>query len=98
MSVIPDMQAHRTSDLALATYLRANGVRHLTMELIEFPDSDRQDQAEWVYTVTPRFKVLLEDYTSGMALVEPRRYNQYLRQVRNELYQFLQLDDPPDVA
>jgi hypothetical protein len=92
------MQAHRTSDLALATYLRANGVRHLTMELIEFPDSDRQDQAEWVYTVTPRFKVLLEDYTSGLALVEPRRYNQYLRQVRNELYQFLQLDDPPDVA
>lgn len=92
------MQAHRTSDLALATYLRANGVRHLTMELIEFPDSERQDQAEWVYTTTPRFLALLEDYTKGDALVEPKRYNQYLRQVRNELYAFLQLDDPPDAA
>jgi hypothetical protein len=92
------MQAHRTSDLALATYLRANGVRHLTMELIEFPDSDRADQAEWVYTVTPRFQALLEDYTKGDALIEPKRYNQYLRQVRNELYAFLQLDDPPDAA
>lgn len=96
MSVIPEMQAHRTSDLALATYLRANGVRHLTMELIEFPDSERQDQAEWVYTVTPRFKALLQDYEQGDALIEPRRYSQYLRQVRNELYAFLQLDSVPD--
>jgi Domain of unknown function (DUF5659) len=95
MSVIPNMEAHRTDDLALATYLRANGVRHLTMELIEYPGSDRGDQAEWVYTVTPRFKALLEDYSSGQALVEPRRYNSYLRQVRNELYAFLRLEEPP---
>lgn len=95
MAVTHNMEAHRTDDLALATYLRANGIRHLTMELIEYPDSDRGDQAEWVYTVTPRFKVLLEDYNSGQALVEPRRYNSYLRQVRNELYAFLRLEEPP---
>lgn len=96
MSITPEMQAHRTNDLALATYLRANGIRHLTMELVEFPDSDRQDQAEWVYTTTPRFKTLLDDYNTGQALVEPRRYNQYLRQVRNELYAFLNLEEPPE--
>lgn len=94
MSVIPNMEAHRTDDLALATYLRANGVRHLTMELIEYPDTNRGDQAEWVYTVTPRLKNLLDDYNSGQALVEPRKYNQYLRQVRNELYAFLRLEEP----
>jgi hypothetical protein len=88
------MQAHRTNDLALATFLRANGVRHLTMEIIEFPESDRPDQAEWVYTVTPRFKALLGDYNRGDALVEPRKYNSYLRQVRNELYAFLRLEVP----
>jgi hypothetical protein len=93
MSVIHNMEAHRTDDLALATYLRANGVRHLTMELVEYP-GDRGDQAEWVYTVTPRFKALLDDYNSGAALVEPRRYNSYLRQVRNELYAFLRLEEP----
>jgi len=90
------MKAYRTSDLALASYLRANGVRHLTMELIEFPGTDRQDQAEWVFTVTPRFQVLLDDYNHGEAMVEPRKFNQYLRQVRNELYAFLQLEDPPE--
>lgn len=94
MSVIPNMEAHRTSDMALATYLRANGIRHLTMELVEFPDTDRADQAEWVFTVTPRMKTLLDDYTNGHALVEPRRYNSILRQVRNELYAFLQLEEP----
>lgn len=94
MSITPDMQVHRTNDLALATYLRTKGVRHFTMDLIEFPDSGRRDQAEWVYTMTPRLQTLLDDYHKGDALVEPRKYSVSLRQVRQELYTFLDLEDP----
>jgi len=89
------MDVYRTSDLALAAWLRCNGVRHFTMEFIEMTEKGRDDYAEWVYQATPRFTTLLDDYQKGDALVEPRRYNGYLRQVRNELYAFMRLEDPP---
>jgi hypothetical protein len=84
----------RTTDMAMAAYLRINGARHLTMELIEFPDEDRQDQVEWVYQGTPRVNNLVSDYNEGSATVEPKKFATILAIVRRELYAFINLDAP----
>lgn len=86
----------RTTDMAMAAYLRANGARHLTMELIEFPDENRQDQVEWVYQGTPRLSNLVNDYNDGIATVDPKKFANYLAIVRRELYAFINLEDNDD--
>lgn len=78
----------KTGDLPLAAYFRLRGIRHMTMELVENPETNK-DVAEWIFTVNPRFKNLLDDYQKGDAMVEPRRYAAALRTTRNELYTFL---------
>jgi hypothetical protein len=83
----------RTSDLAFAAYLRVNGMRHFTMEVTEFPDAPRADQAHWVYMRTPRSKQLQLDYERGFARTEPRAYAKALAKVRRELYAFLEMED-----
>lgn len=92
MSITPsiEMELYRTGDMAQATYLRTKGIRHFTMEVIEY--EERPDSAEWVYTMTPRLRALLDDYKNGDALVEPRKFNITLRQVRQELYAFLDME------
>jgi hypothetical protein len=73
----------RTSDLALATFMNLQGHRHLRLEMV-----DRRS-ACWVFSPTEAASVSWEVYQDGDAGVEPLAYSRKLREVRDELYQFL---------
>jgi hypothetical protein len=81
-------EVFKTGDLPLAAYLRMRGIRHMTMELIEDPATNK-DVAEWVYAVDSRARSLLKEFQTGQASVEPRRYAKALRVTRNDLHAFL---------
>jgi hypothetical protein len=81
-------EVFRTGDLPLAAYLMMKGMRHMTMEIIEDPATNKEE-VEWVFSAGPRFNALLTEFRSGEAEVEPRRYARAIRVARNELHRFL---------
>ena len=81
-------EVFRTGDLPLAAYLMMKGMRHMTMEVIEDAATNKEE-VEWVFSAGPRFQALLQEFRSGEAEVEPRRYARALRLARNELHRFL---------
>lgn len=81
-------EVFRTGDLPLAAYLMMKGMRHMTMEVIEDPATNKEE-VEWVFSAGPRFNALLTEFRSGEAEVEPRRYARAIRVARNELHRFL---------
>ena len=91
-----DSQVYRTTDLAEASLLAANGYKYELERL-------NQHQAAWVFGVTGSteedFFELSEQYQGRSARVEPRAFLAQVKKVRNELYRFLGDDAPrkPDL-
>jgi hypothetical protein len=81
-------EVFRTGDLPLAAFLMMKGMRHMTMEVIEDPATNKEE-VEWVFSAGPRFHNLVTEYRSGEAEVEPKRYARAIRVARNELHRFL---------
>jgi hypothetical protein len=73
----------RTDDLAMAAFLNLSGFKHVRLNM-----KDRRS-AEWVFFGDGPLHEAAETYQHADARVEPLEFNRTLRDVRDELYQFL---------
>lgn len=79
------MRTWRTSDMAMAAYLRTVGYEQLRMELEEtLPPS-----VYWVFRETPRLVSAANDYVNGRSSVEPKGFNSLMALMKNEMFFFL---------
>lgn len=72
-----------TDDLAMATFLNLEGQHHRELRM-----KDRRS-AEWVFVGDGELTALAKEYQRGEAFVEPLNFSRKLREVRDELYQFM---------
>jgi hypothetical protein len=72
-----------TDDLAMATFLNIEGMPHERLEM-----KDRRS-AIWIFHGNGDLSELADEYQRGDALVEPLAFSRKLREVRDELYQFM---------
>jgi hypothetical protein len=79
------MESYRTSDLALASFLKMEGHEHATLEIV---DGDNRS-AVWMYLRNARIDKLLEDYSAGRARVEPKTFLSVTKDVRSTMFEAL---------
>lgn len=77
-----DTEDFLTSDLALATTLNLEGIKHHRLVY-------KRGKAFWCFIKSGVLVEVVADYQDGSMEVEPRGYNTMLAQVRNEMYDFV---------
>lgn len=74
---------YRCNDMALVAFLRVKGFKHRDLELFD------KGNVLWVFDEEEDLLGHIEDYSDGVAEVEPRDFTQSLGHVRKGLYGFL---------
>lgn len=77
-----DLDPHefeKTNDMALVTFLKMRGY---TAQEVRWEGST----CYWYFRVTDGLLDLIDDFTNGEALVEPRDYNRTFTQTKREFY------------
>lgn len=70
---------YRTNDMAMSTFLKLN--QH-DLQAVRWESGT----CYWIFRVTDAILDLVEDFTAGRALVEPKAYNRIFTATKREFY------------
>lgn len=76
-----EQETYRCNDMAMVTFLKQNG--HSVQECHW---ESGTETVYWTFYVTDSLMVLVQEWTSGNARVEPREYNRLFQLTKREMY------------
>ena len=79
MAAVTEVQNYRTSDMALASFLKFSG--HEPQQV-----GWEGDTCYWTFRETPNLLAVVDKFAAGEALVEPKEYNRLFGKTKREFF------------